>query len=188
MLPPRLLHFATHGFFLPTEVAEMQPAGSAPPSPAASPLEAMRRASLALAGAQDALEALARGARRPAADDGLLTAEEVGTLNLQGTWLVALSACDTGTGEILAGEGVLGLRRGFVQAGAHNLLMTLWPINDEATVEIMLKFYEQAFQTGDAPGSLGTVQRDALVRLRLEQGLLRAVTLAGAFIMSSQGK
>lgn len=53
---------------------------------------------------------------------------------------MTLSACETGGGEARAGEGVLGLRRGFAQAGAENLLMTLWPIDDETTVEIMLSF------------------------------------------------
>jgi CHAT domain-containing protein len=80
------------------------------------------------------------------------------------------------------------LRRGFVQAGAQNLLMTLWPISDQVTVNIMLDFYDAAEKTHNAPQALAEVQRNWLVKLRKERGLLAAVRLAGAFIMSSQGK
>jgi CHAT domain-containing protein len=136
-------------------------------------------------------------------NDGILTAEDVSTLDLKGTWLVTLSACDTGTGEARVGEGVMGLRRGFVEAGAQNLLMTLWPISDEVTVQIMSDFYEVAHKTGNAPESLAKVQRDWLVQLREAKGpkfdkvkdamnghggIVKAVNLAGPFIMSSQGK
>jgi hypothetical protein len=82
----------------------------------------------------------------------------------------------------------MGLRRGFIQAGAQNLLMTLWPISDEVTVQIMSDFYEAAHKSGNAPEALAEVQRDWLVKLRTEKGLAQAVNLAGPFIMSSQGK
>ncbi len=81
----------------------------------------------------------------------------------------------------------MGLRRGVIQAGAQNLLMTLWPIGDNTTVDIMLAFYEAADRTGNASQALAEVQRDWLVRLRKERGLQAAVKLAGPFIMSSQG-
>jgi CHAT domain-containing protein len=80
----------------------------------------------------------------------------------------------------------MGLRRGFIQSGARNLLMTLWPIRDETTAQIMTDFYDAAFKTGDAPQSLADTQRDWLMKLRKEKGLLAAVRLAGPFIMSSQ--
>jgi hypothetical protein len=79
------------------------------------------------------IEAWKRGEAPSIEEDRILTAEDVSTLDLKGTWLVTLSACDTGAGEARAGEGVMGLRRGFVEAGAQNLLMTLWPISDEVT-------------------------------------------------------
>jgi CHAT domain-containing protein len=82
----------------------------------------------------------------------------------------------------------MGLRRGFNQAGVKNLLMTLWPISDETTVKIMLDFYDAADKSHNAPQALADVQRDWLVKLRQERGLLSAVNLAGPFIMSSQGK
>ena len=111
-----------------------------------------------------------------------------GGLKLAGTWLVTLSACDTGTGEAKSGEGVLGLRRGFIQAGAQNLLMTLWPVADEETVKLMVEFYAAAQKSGNAPQALADTQRDALVRLRKDRGLLAAVRLAGPFILSFQGQ
>jgi hypothetical protein len=147
----------------------------------------MHRSGLALAGAQRTLDAWAKGEVPPSDSDGIVTAEEVGGLKLNGTWLVVLSACDTATGEAKAGEGILGLRRGFIQAGAQNLLMTLWPISDVTTVQIMRDFYDRAFATGNVPQSLMDVQREWLVRLRKENGLLYAVNRAGPFIMSSQG-
>ena len=82
----------------------------------------------------------------------------------------------------------MGLRRGFIQAGAQNLLMTLWPISDEMTVQIMLDFYNAAEKTNNAPQALAEVQRNWLVKLRKERDLLDAFRLAGPFIMSSQGK
>ena len=82
----------------------------------------------------------------------------------------------------------MGLRRGFIEAGAQNLLITLWSISDETTVEIMSDFYEAAHNTGNAPEALAEVQRNWLVKLRAEKGLAQAVDLAGPFIMSFQGK
>jgi CHAT domain-containing protein len=187
---PRILHLATHGFFFPDiELTQqrnpIQPGENIPKAKLVNP---MHRSGLALAGAQATLQAWAHGESPPVEDNGIVTAEEVGGLKLNGTWLVVLSACETGLGEARAGEGVMGLRRGFVQAGAQNLLMTLWPISDQTTVQIMLDFYDAAERTKNAPQALADVQRNWLVKLRKERGLLDAVRLAGAFIMSSQGK
>jgi CHAT domain-containing protein len=165
----------------------------------------MHRSGLALAGAETTLEAWKRGDVPPIETDGIVTAEDTTTIDLKGTWLVTLSACDTGSGEARAGEGVMGLRRGFIQAGAQNLLMTLWPISDEVTVQIMSDFYDAADTSGNAPEALAEVQREWLVQLRDGKGpkfdrvkdedaikgrggLAKAVTFAGPLIMSSQGK
>ena len=148
----------------------------------------MHRSGLALAGAQTTLDAWRRGETPSSSDDGIVTAAEVGTLKLEGTELVVLSACETGVGEAKSGEGVLGLRRGFIQAGAKNLLMTLWSVADEETAQLMAEFYERFHATGNAPQALANAQRDWLVRLRKERGLQAAVTLAGPFILSSQGQ
>jgi len=185
---PRILHLATHGFFLSGNSSNTGSSGSLEQGRGARLVNPMHRSGLALAGAQKTLEAWSRGEVPPIENDGIVTAEEVGGLKLNGTWLVVLSACDTGLGEARAGEGVMGLRRGFIQAGAQNLLMTLWPISDQTTVQIMLDFYDAADKTKNAPQALAEVQRDWLVKLRKERGLLDAVRLAGAFIMSSQGK
>jgi CHAT domain-containing protein len=147
----------------------------------------MHRSGIALAGAQVTLDAWKRGEIPPTQNDGILTAEEAGGLKLAGTWLVTLSACDTGAGEARSGEGVLGLRRGFIQAGAQNLLLTLWPIKDEETAKLMVDFYAAAEKSGNAPLALADIQRDALARIRKQQGLLAAVRLAGSFILSQQG-
>jgi tetratricopeptide (TPR) repeat protein len=187
---PRILHLATHGFFLPEiDVGKtsdpFQREGDIPKGKLVNP---MHRSGLALSGAQTTLQAWSRGEVPPTETDGIVTAEEVGGLKLEGTELVVLSACETGSGEARAGEGVMGLRRGFNQAGVKNLLMTLWPISDETTVKIMLDFYDAADKSHNAPQALADVQRDWLLKLRKERGLLPAVNLAGPFIMSSQGK
>jgi CHAT domain-containing protein len=188
---PHILHLATHGFVLDAQKNDQTQIGLT------SSFEIkktryfenpMHRAGLALASAHTTIEAWRRGETPPTENDGIVTAEEVGALNLEGTWLVTLSACNTGAGEAKSGEGVLGLRRGFVQAGAKNLLMTLWPISDETTVDIMAEFYDAAHKTGNAPKALAEVQRDWLVKLRKKDGIAKAVNLAGAFILSSQGK
>jgi CHAT domain-containing protein len=82
----------------------------------------------------------------------------------------------------------MGLRRGFIQSGAQNLLMTLWPVSDELSVQIMSDFYDAAHRGGNAPEALADVQRNWLLKLRSENGLVQAVNLAGPFIISSQGK
>jgi CHAT domain-containing protein/tetratricopeptide (TPR) repeat protein len=177
---PRILHLATHGFFLAEHTPTIAKSGGE--------INPMQRSGLALEGAEITLDAWRKGQTPATGNDGILTSEEISTLKLDGTWLVTLSACDTGSGEARFGEGVMGMRRGFIQAGTQNLLMTLWPISDESTVQIMLDFYDAAFKTGDAPQALADTQRDWLVKLRKEKGLLAAVRLAGPFIMSSQGK
>lgn len=119
---PRLLHIATHGFFL---------ADSSTSQPNLNPL---LRSGLALAQAN---------LRQPntTGEDGILTALEAAGLNLWGTRLVTLSACDTGLGEVRNGEGVYGLRRAFTLAGAETLVMSLWPVSDQVTRELMTDFY-----------------------------------------------
>jgi CHAT domain-containing protein len=95
------------------------------------------RSGVALAGANVGL----RDEVAPLAEDGLLTAEDVTGLDLVGTELVVLSACETGLGEVRTGEGVFGLRRAFSLAGARTLIISLWKVPDDATRELMVSFY-----------------------------------------------
>jgi CHAT domain-containing protein/Tfp pilus assembly protein PilF len=149
----RILHFATHGFFLGDECASALDnsravgglVASGKPKPAASgqrkrlqplPENPLLLSGLAMAGANR------RAAAGPDEDDGILTAEEVASLNLQGTEWAVLSACGTGLGQIKAGEGVLGLRRAFQIAGARTVIMSLWPVEDRATRSWMRALYE----------------------------------------------
>ena len=113
---PRILHIASHGFFL--EKAVDNP---------------LLRSGLALAGAN-----LRTAAHE---DGGILTALEASALNLWGTKLVTLSACDSGVGEVRNGEGVYGLRRAFVLAGSETLVMNLWPVSDAVSREAMVAYY-----------------------------------------------
>jgi CHAT domain-containing protein len=94
------------------------------------------RAGLAFAGANRRAPAISAG------EDGILTAEEVASLDFDSAELVVLSGCDTGAGEVQTGEGVLGLRRAFRIAGARTLVMSLWPVDDQETRRWMANFYE----------------------------------------------
>ncbi len=204
----RILHLATHGFFLPeSDIEGLRGKGDRRGIGGVSSFSdislngksgsvmnkqvilknPMHRSGFALAGAQDTFDAWKRGNVPDTANDGIVTAEEVGGLKLGDTQLVVLSACDTGVGESRSGEGIMGLRRGFIQAGAKHLMMTLWPVTDKITPEIMVDFYQEFQKSNHAPQALVDVQRKWLVKLREERGLHAAVTIAGPFIMSSQG-
>jgi CHAT domain-containing protein len=180
---PYVLHFATHGLYLsPDDLPVLPPVtGDATKSALVQP---MARSLLALAGASVTLRDWKRGVFPPAESDGLLTAQQAAALDLDHTWLVTLSACDTGTGEAEIGEGVLGLRRGFAEAGARNLLVTLWTADDLETADFMAAFYHDALKSGDAPGALARVQQASLDRLRKTSGLSEAVRKAGPFVLS----
>lgn len=142
---PKILHIATHGFFLEDD-AENKEKTAASDQPEENPL---LRSGLALAGAN----------RRDAkGDDGILTALEASGLNLWGTKLVVLSACDTGLGEVKNGEGVYGLRRAFTLAGTESIVMSLWAVSDYITREIMVEYYKNLKQGIGRSESLRQVQ------------------------------
>jgi len=195
--PPGILHLATHGFYLGGVstgeagtamrgmVVKAAAEGGAPITevkdmPVMNP---MIQSGIALTGAQTTLNLWKDGKAPDPANDGVLTAQDVAGLDLKGTWLVTLSACETGKGEAKSGEGVFGLRRAFMMAGAQNLVMTLWPVSDDVTPLIMADFYKAAMMSHNAPDSLSKVQREWLVKLRDQKGILEAVRDAGPFSM-----
>jgi CHAT domain-containing protein/Flp pilus assembly protein TadD len=160
---PSLLHIATHGFFLQDQQLTLNGERGAQvvnddPQRALHELERrgvriespLLRSGLALAGANEHKED----------DNGILTALEVTGLNLWGTKLVVLSACDTGVGEVKNGDGVHGLRRALVLAGSETQVMSLWAVSDKATRELMVSYYK-LLQEGQGRG-------DALRRVQLE--------------------
>jgi CHAT domain-containing protein len=165
----RVLHLATHGFFLGGRCAS----GLDPPAastPAGASAKIARENPLLLSGL-----ILAGANRRNAAEqdqeDGVLTAEEVAALNLSDVEWAVLSGCDTGAGEVRAGEGVFGLRRAFQVAGAKTVIMSLWPVEDQATRQWMTTLYE-----GRLMRKLGTAEavREAslaVLRQRRANGL-----------------
>jgi len=118
---PSILHFATHGFFLPTGGADEN---------------LLVRSGLILTGAN------LQDASQNQAEDGVLTALEVSGLDLRGTKLVLMSACDTGKGDVANGEGVYGLRRSFTLSGAESQLFSLWEVNDWATQALLTRYYD----------------------------------------------
>ena len=93
--------------------------------------------------------ALSGGDSLTQTDEGLLTAFEVISLNLDSTNLVVLSACETGRGEITNGEGVYGLQRALHVAGVKNMVMSLWKVDDTATQKLMVEFYTRWIKTGN---------------------------------------
>ncbi len=168
---PRILHIATHGFFLqdkPTatpkssrsldranvilDINDLPLPTDRPYNPNDNPL---LRSGLALAGANTL-----NGGNPDS--DGILTALEASNLNLRGTQLVVLSACETGLGDIANGEGVYGLRRAFTLAGAETQLISLWKVSDNGTKDLMVNYYDKLLSGTGRSQSLLETQRKLL--------------------------
>ncbi len=132
---PRILHIATHGFFLDDAPIDGG-ANSNQKNKIAMIENPLLRSGLAFANAN------ANARTNDKGEDGIFTALEATGLNLWGTKLVVLSACDTGIGEVKNGEGVYGLRRSFVLAGTESLVMSLWSVSDYVTREMMTNYYK----------------------------------------------
>jgi CHAT domain-containing protein/Tfp pilus assembly protein PilF len=153
---PKILHIATHGFFLTDKekgagasargleldaepLLKGSPSTERTPPPSLRIVNPLLRSGIALSGAN---------VRRNSDDDGVLTALEATGLDLTGTKLVVLSACETGVGDPTVGEGVYGLRRALVIAGAETQVMSLWKVDDEATRDLMTGYYKNILKHG----------------------------------------
>jgi CHAT domain-containing protein len=142
---PAILHIATHGYFLQdVEATSNKVFGVSAESAKNNPL---LRSGLLLANAGNVIDNNTASLNN--SDNGILTAYEAINLKLDKTKLVVLSACETAVGDVKAGEGVYGLQRAFMGAGTQSLLMSLWKVSDEATQELMTKFYTNWLKTGD---------------------------------------
>ncbi len=160
---PRILHIATHGFFLEkldipedknlSRGLQFNDRGKMAVAFVDNPLA---RSGLAFTYANQGI----KGTKQADGSDGILTALEVIDLNLEGTELVTLSACETGVGEISVGEGVYSLNRAFQEAGAKAVLSTLWKISDEGTNLFMQKFYQRFLNQQSAQQALRETQEE----------------------------
>jgi CHAT domain-containing protein len=160
------LHLATHGFFIEERVGtvasasrETRSPGGIPRGPEAGATYPALLSGLALAGANRSAEQLpsppaplpkGEGSQQDG-NEGILTAEEIGTQNLDGVQLVVLSACESGLGREASGEGLLGLQRSFQSAGARNVVASLWPVDDQATCALMTVFYTKLWKENKPP-------------------------------------
>jgi len=167
---PAVLHLATHGFFCEdVDLHEMK--GFENP---------LLRCGLALAGANSFWDE--SGETSPEMEDGILTAFEASGLNLVGTELVTLSACETGVGEVKNGEGVFGLRRAFQHAGARSIVMSLWKVQDRATRALMESFYQKWLGGQNKREALRGAALEILNEQRKKHGAAHPY-LWGAFIL-----
>ena len=152
-----IIHLATHGFFYTNERAQRESYFEMLNADQTSVRldNSLKRSGLLLAGAQLAWD----GREIPDnVEDGILLAEEIATMDLSGTDLVVLSACETGLGEITS-EGVFGLQRAFKKAGVQTLIMSLWKVDDAATKLMMTTFYNEWFSGKSKRAAFVTAQQ-----------------------------
>jgi CHAT domain-containing protein len=159
---PSILHVASHGFFS-DEVVSLN---------AEAKKNFLFHSGIVLTGANKSISSGSTSFE----NDGIVTAFEVMNLDLSGTELVVLSACETGLGKIENGEGVFGLQRSFMQAGASNVLISLWKVDDDATRDLMIRFYEYLAQGNSLNDSLKKAQSD-------QARILSNPSLWGGFVL-----
>ncbi|MBI4854494.1 MAG: CHAT domain-containing protein, partial [Acidobacteria bacterium] len=166
---PLILHIATHGFFLQEEVA-------APPTSdemrigeiVGTEIEnkfsgvkienPLLRSGIALSGAN---------LHKDEKEEGIFTALKTTGVNLWGTKVVVLSACNTAVGEVKTGDGIYGLRRALVLAGSETQLMSLWPVSDKGTKELMIDYYSRLQKDEGRSDALRNVQLELLKNRKL---------------------
>jgi CHAT domain-containing protein len=172
---PALMHIATHGYFLKDADHKGSAFGVNLENANNNPL---LRSGLIFAGGA----ATVSGKRMPnleSNDNGVLTAYEAMNLYLEGTDLVVLSACETGLGDVKAGEGVYGLQRAFLVAGADALIMSLWKVDDAATQQLMSTFYSNWLKLGNKQKAFKQAQLQLMTKYKEPY-------YWGAFVMMGQ--
>lgn len=151
----QILHIATHGFFLP-EIKNTDAGKILGIETSKAKENPLHRSGLLLAGAENVFTG---GSERSTSNNGILTAYEAMNMSLENTELVVLSACETGLGDVKVGEGVYGLQRSFFVAGANAVIMSLWTVSDDATVDLMVNFYKNYAATGNKQESFLKAQK-----------------------------
>lgn len=155
------LHIATHGFFIDQDCRHLSRVGPELPGSHVGGIEnPLLQSGLLLAGANR----MGRGETATGHEDGVMTAEEVCSIDLRNVACVVLSACETGLGEVMPGEGVFGLRRAFQVAGAATVISSLWSVPDYINMELWRDTYSRLDRP--VPEFMQTVARNALERIR----------------------
>ncbi|MBY0528202.1 MAG: tetratricopeptide repeat protein [Gemmataceae bacterium] len=179
----RYIHLATHGFFADSRFRSSFDHDVRGEQLAFGSTTVTGRNPLILSGV------VLAGANRPAklnddgtpqGDDGILTAEEVAELDLSAAELVVLSACETGLGELAGGEGVFGLQRAFALAGARTTVASLWKVSDDATQQLMTRFYENLLRRHMGPAEALRQAQISLLRRSADATMTRGVDVVSA--------
>jgi CHAT domain-containing protein len=155
-----ILHIATHGYFLKDVEKASWPIGVMADY---AKDNVLLRSGLMLTGASEA-DKLSPGL--DSSNNGIMTSYEAMNLDLKGTQLVVLSACETGLGEVKAGEGVYGLQRAFLVAGAQAIIMSLWKVDDEATQQLMNNFYNNWIHNNDKQKAFKLAQQQLMTKYK----------------------
>jgi CHAT domain-containing protein len=155
-----ILHIATHGFFFPDIEKASWPIGVHADN---AKDNVLLRSGLVLTGV---LESDKMNPTMDSVSNGVITSYEAMNLDLKGTKLVVLSACETGLGEVKAGEGVYGLQRAFIVAGADAIIMSLWKVDDAATQQLMNSFYTNWTKSGDIQKAFKQAQQQLMTKYK----------------------
>jgi CHAT domain-containing protein len=158
---PSILHIATHGYFL-ADVSQMETTKVLGVDISAAKENPLLRSGVLLAGCENVFDENFHPS--PNSENGVLTAYEAMSLNLDKTDLVVLSACETGLGSVKQGEGVYGLQRAFLIAGANSIIMSLWSVSDDATMQLMTLFYNNYAKSGNKAQAFA----DAIKQLKIK--------------------
>jgi CHAT domain-containing protein len=158
---PQLMHIATHGYFLAD--ADLQGGDALGVNAESAKNNPLLRSGLILAGAKAKQK---NDVDLTSSDNGILTAYEAMNLDLVGTDLIVMSACETGLGDVKSGEGVYGLQRAFLVAGANAMIMSLWKVDDAATQQLMTNFYTNWIKSGNKLKAFKQAQQQLMLKYK----------------------